>query len=244
MPEFSEIAGTVIRRDRSGYRLLAGYYVLAAVVVVVGCTTRPADAGILTGSAVLIGVILLTCVSVANRRALRPLDERWPELARVPARRGTSTRPHGVTGIFYVFALLLVAAAGGITVSVVNASAASAITEVTVLSCNQTSRVESCTATWQADARTYRGTIDWASEPGTEQGRYDPKTPDAVYSASLRYLNGVTVILGVLIIVMGSVCGFICLLYQRQTRGPYLAALEQALAQADGTRAPVIHRCP
>lgn len=69
-----------------------------------------------------------------------------------------------------MFALLLIAAAGGITVSVVNASAASATTEVTVLSCDETSRVETCTATWRADARTYRGTISWASEPGTEQG--------------------------------------------------------------------------
>lgn len=95
MSEFSEVAGTVVRRDRFGYRLLTGYYVLATVVVVVGCATRPADAGTFTGSGVLTGVILLAYVSVANRRALRPLDERWPQLARVPARR---VRRPGRTG--------------------------------------------------------------------------------------------------------------------------------------------------
>lgn len=130
----------------------------------IGCAVRPEDGGIFTWSGVLIGIILLTYVSIANRRALRPLDERWPELAKVPARRGAPTKPHGVTGIFYVFALLLIAAAGGITVSVVNASAASTTTEVTVLNCDETSRVDNCTATWQADARTYRGIITRRSQ--------------------------------------------------------------------------------
>jgi hypothetical protein len=236
-PEFPEIARVIIGHDRVGYRLLAVYYALAAVAVVVGCAVRPADAGTFTGVGVLIGVAVLTYVSIVNRRALRPLEERWPQLATVPTRRrngrqGVRTRPHKVTGVFYVIALILIAAAGGLTTSVVDVSAASATTQVIVLSCNQTSRIETCGARWQADGQTYRGTINWASGPGMEQGRYNPKIPDAVYSASHPYLNGVTVILGVLIVVLGSVCVFICVLYQRQTRGPYLAALEQELSHA------------
>lgn len=243
--EFSAIARTVIHRDRIGYRLLTVYYLLAVVVVVASCAVRPAEAGIVIGGGVLIGVVLLTYVSVANRRALRPLEEHWPQLAAVPTRRrdgrqGAPTRPHkGGTGIFYVIALLLVAAAGGLTVSVANASKASATTEVTVLSCNETSRVENCDAQWVADGHSYKGTISWASRPGTQQGRYNPNIPDAVYSASLPYLNGTTVILGVLIVVLGPVCAFICLLYRRQTRGPYLAALQQALSQGQAPPAAV-----
>jgi hypothetical protein len=246
--DFSDVARRVIHRDRTGYRLLAAYYLLAIVIVVVSCAVQPAEAGIVIGGIIAIGVILLTDVSVSNQRALRPLRENWPQLAMVPAQRrngrpGAPTRPHKGTGIFYVIALLLVAAAGGLTMSIADAAAASATTQVTILSCNDAGRgqLEECTARWVADGRTYQGTISWASETGTEEGRYNPKAPGAVYSASVPYLNGLTILLGVLIIVMGPVCALVGRIYQRNTRGPYLAALEDALAKGDVPRSPAKH---
>jgi hypothetical protein len=239
----------VINRDRNGHRLMVAYYVLAAVVITASCALQPSAAGIFIGAGFGIGIVLLIDVTIASRRALGPLRAGWPQLAKVPASggtqrkatRGTPVQPHtGMGGFFYVVALLLLAAAGGIAMSAADAAAASATTQVTIESCNNAGhgQEELCSASWQADGRTYHGTVTWASEPGTEGGRYDPEHPGIVYSASTPYLNGFTVILGTFLVVLIPLCARLYRKYQRESRRPYLAALEEALSEAHGGGPP------
>lgn len=241
--DLAAVVPAVIHRDRNGHRLMVAYYVLAAVMVIGGCALFPPAAGIIIAAGFVIGILLLIAVTAANRRALGPLRAAWPDLAKVPppestqrkAGRGAPAQPHtGMGGFFYVVVLLLLAAGGGIALSVSQAAAASAPTQVTISSCNNAGhgQEELCSARWQADGRTYQGTVSWASEPGTQQGRYNPKHPATVYSASAPYLNGFTVIVGVFLVVGIPLCAWIYAHYLRTSRRPYLSALETALAGA------------
>jgi hypothetical protein len=175
--DFEAIVSTVIHRDRVGHRLLIAYYVLAAVVIIVTGAVQPAEAGIVIGVGFGIGVILLVDVSLADRRALRPLQANWPQLATVPAPGGQerhraqarSSKPHQSLAIVYVMALFVAAAAGGLAATLADGSAVSA-----------------------------------------------------------------AIVFGIVIIIVGPICGLICYFYQANTRRPYLSALERALADGPG----------
>ncbi|HEV3382472.1 MAG TPA: hypothetical protein VG142_16020 [Trebonia sp.] len=124
---FFRVVRSIIRREHVGHRLLAGYYVLALVVTVVGCALQPASAVIVVPAAFVIGILLLLDVSRATKRHLRPLLEHWPSLAILPSppvvdlnrqrrRRGQAPEPHkGLGGGLYVTGLILLAFAGGLT---------------------------------------------------------------------------------------------------------------------------------
>lgn len=119
---FFRVVRSIIRREHVGYRLLAGYYVLALVVTVVGCALQPASAVIVVPAAFVIGILLLLNVSRATKRHLRPLLKHWPSLAILPPppqqrrRRGQAPKPHnGLGGGLYVTGLILLAYAGGLT---------------------------------------------------------------------------------------------------------------------------------
>lgn len=120
--DFCGVVRSVIRRERVGYWLLAGYYVLALPVTIVSCALQPASAVIVVPAALVIGIVLLTDVSRATRHHLRPLLEHWPSLGILPSgpdrdRRGGRVRePHrGLGGGLYVTGLILLACAGGLT---------------------------------------------------------------------------------------------------------------------------------
>lgn len=129
--DFFRVVRSIIRREHVGHRLLAGYYVLALVVTVVGCALQPASAVIVVPASFVIGILLLLDVSRATKRHLRPLLEHWPSLAIVPSpsgadlgrqrggryqRRGQTPEPHkGLGGGLYVAGLILLACAGGLT---------------------------------------------------------------------------------------------------------------------------------
>jgi hypothetical protein len=123
--DFFRVVRSVIRREHVGHRLLAGYYVLAVVVTVVGCALQPASAVIVIPAALVMGIVLLLDVSRASKRHLRPLLEHWPSLAIPPSppvvdlnqqRRSQAPEPHkGLGGGLYVTGLILLACAGGLT---------------------------------------------------------------------------------------------------------------------------------
>lgn len=63
-------------------------------------------------------------------------------------------------------------------------------------------------------------------------GRYDPAAPGTVYSASLPWLDGTTVMAGTLILALGPFCSYGLISYRRQCRLPYWAQLAAASAGA------------
>lgn len=249
--DFVAVARKVIARNRIGHRLMVAYYVVAAVVVISSCALQPSYAGIFIGAAFVIGILLLIDVSIANGRALGPLQAAWPDLAKLPdpgvhggtrrkGRQSSPAQPHsGSGGAFYVILLLVLAAAGGIAFAVANAVAAPVTTPVTVSSCDYSEhyREDLCTAYWQADGHWYRGTITWASGPGTEEGRYNTQQPGVIDAGSALNVSWITVgFLGLIMLIAVPIAAWQYPKYERETRRPFLARLEHAVA--DGGPAP------
>lgn len=214
------------------------YYLLATAGVIVGCALIPSQGGIIIGAGFVAGVLLLLGVTVVTRRAMRPLRSIRPDLAKVSAsavaprktRRGDPMQPHaGVGGTFYVFMLVFMAVAGYLVLSVNAASKASAPTQVTISSCDTASRTSKCAAQWQVNGHTYHGDIGWASAPGSQPGLYDPNHPDVVYDASAAYVDNSTMMSGFFLLIGLPICAYVNSQFRRDTRRPWLTALEAAL---------------
>ena len=239
--DLHSVIRNVIRSDRNCHWLMIAYYVLAVVGVIVGCALFPSDGGTIIGAGFAVGVLLLIGVTVVTRRAMRSLRSVKPDLTRVPAaalaqrkkqRRGEPAQPHsGLGGLFYVFMLVFMAAAGYLALSVNAASKASAPTQVAISSCDAGSRTQKCAAQWQVNGRTYQGDIGWANGPGTRPGLYDPEHPDVVYDASAVYVDGSTMMPGFFLLIGLPVCAWLNAIYRNESRKPWLASLKATLTQ-------------
>lgn len=133
-PGRAATAARVLARARRGFWLLAIYYLAdLAAMASVGWTARAAAAP-LTLACLLLGITMLSGVTICNRRAREPLQQQWPELARVTpparprrARRRKDMQPqNGAAGPFYVAGLIILAAMAGVSVTLAGAAAASA----------------------------------------------------------------------------------------------------------------------
>lgn len=217
------------------------YYLLAVILVLVGCFLFPSAGKPIIATGFIAGVLLLIGVTVVTRRALRPLRAIRPDLTDIPAsaraqlkyRRGGPAQPHyGAGGVFYVFMLVFMAAAGVITMTVSGASKATAHTQITISSCNYGNgpRETTCTYQWKADGRIYHSSL--TGQFGTSAALYDPKHPDVVYDASTPYLNLLTLISAIVLILglPGGVWGNVR--FRNATRRPWLASLESLIVKA------------
>jgi hypothetical protein len=240
-PSRAAAASSALARARLGFWVLTGYYLAdLAAMAATGWIARTAAGPLVLGS-LLLGILLLVGVTISNARARKPLRQLWPELARVtppvPAqrprrRRGTMQIQSGAAGALYVCGLVILAAIAGISVTVADSAAATATTQVTIVSCNNAwhGQEELCSAQWVADGQVRQGTISWSSEPGTTIGRYDPAEPGIVYNASMPWLDGTTVMAGTLILALGPWCLYGLVGYRRKCRAPYWAQLADVAA--------------
>lgn len=212
---------TVLRRWRSGGRVLTGYLVVAALSLplLAGWDHRFFDlikaAGVVTAG----GIALLLLVSIRNGWAGDTLAEWRPELAR-PAELAENPRLSGTGSLAYLAALLTVAAAGVIVQSAsadIRATARGTAQVSCVPNHNRFGGVTSstCRGTWTVAGKTYSGSL-----PGADSNiRYDPDDPATLGGRSVKFPVGLT-------LFMGVITGIFSWRWITLARDPYMEELE------------------
>ncbi|MCO5968145.1 hypothetical protein [Actinoallomurus soli] len=224
---------SVLRRWRSGGRLLTGYLVAMAPAfpLFAGWDHRFFDLVKASGLMTAGGVALLLLVGIRNGWAGDTLAEWRPELAR-PHELAGNPRLSGTGSLAYVAALVALTTFGLFVQSMTADIRATARGTAEVRSCavshdSRTGRVttSTCRGTWVVAGRTYSGEL-----PGGDTDiRYDPDDPATLGKRSLEGPVGLTLFLGV-------IAGGLAWRWITLARDPYIEELEMLTWQAARTR--------